>query len=519
MDAALNHAETRPPSRYGLVVTALAPVVPQILGSIFNIWYNAVVVDPLLNTAALKHRFLETVLVYNALVYPIAVAIWIWLVFSLRPGFYKLLRGGEVPATRLDVIRRRVIHLPWLGAAISSVAWLLCIPVFLISLRTIGEHLSTQLLWHLPISFLVSGFISITQSFFLIELASHWGLFPVFFRDARPDRLKDIHPLSLRGRGLMWAISAGLCPIGSLLLLIFAPASPSTNPQWFGLFVGSVGVAFGLCSAVLIARLVAEPVDQLRVAAQAVAEGRFDVSVPLRRADEFGALIGDFNRMVVELRDKERLRKTFGAHVGRKVAEQILARDRGLEGVEQEITVMFADIRGFTARAAQCAPRDAVALLNRFLRAMVHVVEEEHHGMINKFLGDGFMAVFGAGAEVASHADDALGAGQAMLRRLAELNQELATTKTEPIAIGIGLNSGLAIVGSIGSPERMEFTVIGNTVNVASRIENLTKTIGEPLLLTEATRKALREQTELREFPPQPVRGVDQPVRVFTPAN
>src|SRR4029450_5446182 len=107
--------------------------------------------------------------------------------------------------------------------------------------------------------------------------------------------------------------------------------------------------AFGLCTAVLISRLVMKPIDYLRVAAKAVAKGRLDVHVPLVRADEFGLLIGEFNHMIAELREKDRLRRAFGLHVGRKAAEQILARDPGLGGVEEVITVMFVDIRSFTA--------------------------------------------------------------------------------------------------------------------------------------------------------------------------
>ncbi len=519
MDIAVNETAARRPSPRGLLVTALAPVIPQILGSAFNIWYNAVVVNALLPTATLKHRFMQTVVAYNALAYPIATAIWLWFVFSLRKDFRVLLHGGTIAVDVLDRHRRHVVHMPWLGATIGGVAWLLCIPVFFLSLAATGEPLNPQLNWHLPISFLVSAFIAITQSFFMIELASHWGLFPVFFRGARPDRLAGVHSLSLRARGVMWAISAGVCPIGSLLLLNFAPASPTSNPQWFGLFVGTIGIAFGLCSAVLIARLVARPVDQLRVAAQAVAEGRFDVEVPLQRADEFGALIGDFNRMVTELREKERVRRTFGLHVGQKVAEQILTRFPGVGGAEQTVTAMFADIRAFTANSANREPRQVVALLNRFLDAMVQVVEVEHNGMINKFLGDGFMAIFGASAETVDHADDAVQTGLSMLRRLEKLNEELVADGEVPMAIGIGLNTGPAIVGSIGSPQRMEFTVIGNTVNVASRIQGLTKTVEEPLLLTEWTVQALRKPIELREFPAQEVRGVSKPVRVFTPVR
>src|SRR5205823_5862146 len=245
----------------------------------------------------LRDRFINTVIVWNAVAYPIAVAIWLRLIFSLRPAFRQLLRGETIAPERLDLFRRRLVNLPWLGAAISSIAWLLCIPVFLISLSLTGRPLGLQLFWHLPISFAVSGFIAITQSFFL---------------NVRADRLKGIRPISLRTRGMMWAISTGICPISSLLLLIFAPPSPGTNPQWFGLIVGAIGIAFGLCSAMLIGRSVAQPVNQLRAAAQAVTEGRLDVQVPLRRADEFGVLIGEFNRMITGLREKERLRRTFG---------------------------------------------------------------------------------------------------------------------------------------------------------------------------------------------------------------
>ncbi len=500
MDAPLNSDLPR----HGLLVTALAPVVPQILGSWFNIWYNRIIVNPLLVTEELKTRFLHTVVGYNLLVYPLAIAAWVWLVFSLRPHFAALLAGQTVDAETLDRARRRVIHLPWSGALVS-----------LIALASVGHPLGTPLLRHLPISFLVSAFISVTQSFFLIELASHWGLFPVFFRGARADQMKRIYPLSLRGRGLMWAISAGICPIGSLMMLDFAPPSPAGHPVWFAVFVGTIGIAFGLCSAVLISRLVAQPVDQLRAAAQAVAEGRLDVEVPLKRADEFGALIGEFNRMVVELREKERLRQTFGLHVGRKAAEQILARDPGLSGTEQIITVMFVDIRSFTARAAHGSPEKIVAVLNDFLRAMVHVVEEHHSGMINKFLGDGLLALFGAGIATPTHADEALHAARAMLTHLHQLNLDLAARGEEMLCIGIGIHTGPAIVGSIGSPERLEFTAIGNTVNLASRIESLTKMVSETVVLSEATRAALQNPTHLKELPPQMVKGVEQPVIVW----
>ena len=220
---------------------------------------------------------------------------------------------------------------------------------------------------------------------------------------------------------------------------------------------------------------------------------------------------------IEERKQLEHVRHTLGLHVGPKVAEQILARDGRVGGSEQHVTVMFVDIRSFTARTANLKPHQAVSLLNRFLHAMVQVVEFEHGGMINKFLGDGFMALFGVEGNRDDHADMALAAGRDLECRLERLNSDLSRRGEQPIRIGIGINSGRVIVGSIGSPERMEFTVIGSTVNIASRIQALNKTLGTTLLLSRATRNALRHPLSLRALPLQCIEGVERPLETFTP--
>jgi len=506
--------------RHGLLLTALAPVIPQILGSAFNIWYNVTVIEPML-TPALRQRFFSTVVVYNALIYPVGVYLWLKRIFSFRDLFHRLQGdvGGQTPSlNELTQARRRLIHLPWFAAAICGVAWFLCIPVFVGALLQVQNPLDSRLLWHLPISFCVSGFIAVTHSFFLVELASQWGLFPVFFRDERAYRTPNIFTLSLRGRGIAWAISASICPIASLLLLLLAPRSQATNAAWLAVFVGVIGIAFGIFTALMMSRLVAKPIDQLRTAADAVSRGNLAVDLRgagARRADEFGRLLCEFDQMVHELRDKEKLRQTFGLHVGRRAAERILARDPGLSGVEEEITVMFVDMRSWTARASASPPGEIVEIMNDFFRVSVRAVEEEHRGMVNKYLGDGFMAIFGAGDSGSNHARDAVSAGRKILSAVNELNDELAAKGRAPIQIGIGIHSGPAIVGSVGSPQRLEFTAIGNTVNVASRIQGLTKTVGRPLLVTDAVRDRSADSFTFEELPPQEVRGIERRVMIF----
>jgi class 3 adenylate cyclase len=220
---------------------------------------------------------------------------------------------------------------------------------------------------------------------------------------------------------------------------------------------------------------------------------------------------------IEERKQLEHIRHTLGLHVGPRVAEQILARNGRVGGSEQQVTVMFVDIRSFTARTAHLKPHEAVSFLNRFLHAMVQVVEIEHGGIINKFLGDGFMALFGVDGDQRDHADKALAAGHALQRRLEGLNSDPTHRGEQPIRVGIGINSGRVIVGSIGSPERMEFTVIGSTVNIASRIQALNKTLGTTLLLSRATRDALRQPLTLRALPLQCIEGIERPLETFTP--
>jgi adenylate cyclase len=505
-----------------LIFVACAPLLPQVLGSIFNIWYNIAVIGPLLDTARLKDCFTHTVIVFNLVVYPIAIGLWLWLVGSLLPAMREAVAHSvAAPSPLLERARRRVINLPWMGSALAGFSWLLCIPVFLGALIATGEPIKDALYFHLPISFLVSGLISLTHSFFLIEMQSHRRLLPILFHNTPAHAVPGTWKLSLRGRGLLWIISAGICPISSLLLLSFAPKNPTTDPAWFALFVGSVGIAFGLLSAMMIERLVGEPIDLLSNAVRDVAAGRFDTQMSLQRPDEFGLLISEFNRMIRELQEKEKLRETFGLHVGDQVAKRILARDPGLSGTEENITVMFCDIRNFTARCALLGPERTVSLLNAFFGVMVRIVEEHNGGMINQFTGDGFMAFFGADGHPPQHADAALKTGREMIAALANFNAGMTAKEPDfdPLAIGIGLHTGPAVVGSIGSPKRMTFTAIGSTTNIAARVESLTKTLGHPILITQATREALSEKPPLVELPAQQVKGVERPLAVFAPRD
>ena len=501
--------------RIGLVIAA--PILAQLLGSGFNIWYNFVYVQPLLSSTQLA-VFLQTVIIYNAIAYPIGFGLWLRVVLSLQRPCWQAMTQQPIAARALLLAQQRVINLPWWGMAIAGSLWLLCIPVFLITLAQPSGTLQTQLFWDLPISFIIAALIATTHSFFIIELVTQRLLYPILFQSSRPFRTPATFPLSLRLRGLFHAFSGSICPIASLLILTVAPHTCADKNIGFAIAVGLVGMAFSVTSAWMVGQLVVEPIKELQQVATAVADGNLKVRISALRADEFGPLIDEINHMIEGLKEKQILQETFGQHVGEQAVVQILQRDPSLGGIKQELTVMFVDLRNFTQRCTIDSPEQIVTLLNLFLTEMVEIVEELHHGMVNKFLGDGFMALFGVGKPDSSHADQAVSAALAMLESLQQINQQLAWEGIAPLSMGIGIHTGSAIVGSIGSNRRLEYTAIGNTVNIAARVESLTKEVGASLLMTAATEQNLTtELTHLAPevLPPQYVKGQAHPLKVF----
>lgn len=498
-------------------LTTFAPLLPNVVGSVFNVWYNLTNIQPLLSPPQLS-RFMVAVTIYNAIIYPILIYFYVKWMLSVRQTWHRLNSGQPVEVDRLMQDQRKVINSPWAIVTIGCIGWFLCIPVFLAVMFTGPGILHPHIAIHLPISFLIAGMIAVSQSLFVSELCSLRLLHPAFFPQGGASNVKGGWSLTLGQKGLVWAISVVVCPVVSLLLLIVAPQ----NVEWIALFavsVSAVAITFGLASGWLMGKLVTEPVSQLRQAAERVGNGDLNVEVHLSRADDFGPLIDEFNRMVKGLGEKKFLEETFGRHVGTKAASEILGRRSGQIDDERMITVMFADLRNFTAMGSGKPAREVVSLLNLFLTEMVEIIER-HDGMVNKFLGDGLMALFGAAGKTPAHASSAVAAAQEMLGAMADINAQVGLTGSDvELKIGIGIHTGDAVVGSIGAPHRMEYTAIGDTVNVASRIESLTKTLRVGLLVSESTRDAMDTTGSFQEFEPQLIKGKSQPIRVYSPRH
>jgi adenylate cyclase len=227
-----------------------------------------------------------------------------------------------------------------------------------------------------------------------------------------------------------------------------------------------------------------QPIRDLARGAERVTAGDFSRRLPVVQDDDLGALSASFNRMQAGLAERQRLQGAFGTYVDPVLASRLLEQgDDVFTGERREVTVMFVDIRDFTPFAESNSAEDTVARLNALFDIVVPAVVDAG-GHVNKFLGDGALAVFGAPNELADHADAAVRAALLVDRLVAErFGGELR--------IGIGINTGQVIAGTIGGGSKLEFTLIGDTVNVAARVEQLTKATGDTILLTQQTVDAL----------------------------
>ncbi len=277
------------------------------------------------------------------------------------------------------------------------------------------------------------------------------------------------------------------------------------------------GLLLSLLAAFLIARSVTRPVRALVQAARGVERGDYNIALDVRQQDELGELATAFNRMVKGLVERDKARDLFGKFVPRAVAERALAGGEAiLGGEERQVTVLFSDLRNFTSFSEHRPPQEIVSRLNRYFTRMSEVVER-NHGMIDKFLGDGVMALFGAPAAGEDDAGYAMQAALDMCEALEKLNLEFAAQGLQRLDVGIGIHTGVMVAGNMGSPSRLNYTVIGDGVNLAARIEGLTKRkeYGTRIIVTEATMRASKRNFESRSLGLVAIRGRIDPVVLY----
>lgn len=283
---------------------------------------------------------------------------------------------------------------------------------------------------------------------------------------------------------------------------------------------GAVGIAsiVSLLVAMKLAAWASSPLTLVKATLDEIGSGNLEARVSLDRDDEFGEVGLAVNHMALSLQERAVLKGALSRYVSAHVAESVLSQRNlpELAGARRRITVMFCDIRNFTRFSNALEPEQVFGFLNEFFSEMIEVIFK-HHGTLDKMLGDGLMALFGTPHDDPEHAVHALEAAMEMQKRLEGLRGKWKQHHASDLAIGIGLHTGDAMVGNIGSKDRMEYTAIGDTVNIASRLESMTKEHGCRILLSFDTASEVPVRIPLRQVAEVKVRGVAQPMKIFTP--
>jgi adenylate cyclase len=269
-------------------------------------------------------------------------------------------------------------------------------------------------------------------------------------------------------------------------------------------------------AALAAARGVSQPVQQLAGHTRRIAAGDYNVRLELDRDDELGQLATAFNHMTAGLAERDRVRNLLGKVVSPEIATQLLQSDLKLGGEEREVTVLFSDLRDFTALSEKLPPTEVLALLNRYLDRMSTIIER-HGGVVDKYIGDAIMALFGAPVALPDAPAKAVAAARDMAQALGQLNDELQAEGRPTLAFGVGINTGRVVAGNMGSQNRLNYTVVGDGVNLAARLEGLTKepAYGTPIIVSEATLSAIHPRPAARELGEVRVKGRTGTVKIY----
>ncbi len=369
-----------------------------------------------------------------------------------------------------------------------------------------------DLSWPAVFPFIAGSMVALAYSSILHYLALEVGLRPVLIdinQQVSPRRNASVSALPLR-----WRLLLTLPLINAITgLTVAALTSDGGGAVDLGL---DVAIALGVATTIalelvfLLSKSITRPIADLQQATESVMAGDFSATVPVTTGDETGELAASFNEMIHGLAERERIREAFGTYLDREVAEYILSDNFSEEGIELDVSILFCDVRDFTGFAAQADAKEVVARLNRLFEVVVPVVAR-HGGHVDKFEGDGLLAVFGAPRPYRDHADRAVRAGTEIAARVNEREE------AGDFRVGVGINTGSVVAGAIGGAGRLNFSVIGDAVNVAARVEAATRELDSDVLLTKATAARLGPGFDLVDCGKRELKGLGEPVELFAP--
>lgn len=380
-----------------------------------------------------------------------------------------------------------------------------------------GEKLSLNLvLTFFPSLLFVHAIIPALIGYFLVND------FTLEVRETVHENFNITLPARHRKIGLTLAILFGLLGLYPSLMIIIDLMSLSNSPNSYTQFMklNPIETILVDCCIVfismallifLIKRSFTKPIDRLLGKMNQVREGDYTTQAAILSDDEIGIFAGEFNRMVKGLEEREFIRNTFGKYMTHDVANVILKNKINLEGEMRICTILVTDIAGFTSISEKLSPVDNVRMLNEYFSVLVKIIQE-NKGVVNKFIGDSIFALFNVPLNDPDHAMNAINAA----REIRNMTTKHKFGNNYELSTRIGINTGMVLAGNIGSKERMEYTVIGDDVNIAARLEQLNKELKTYILIGENTYSLIKDKIECAFIKNVQLKGKENSIKVYT---
>lgn len=416
------------------------------------------------NATANRHQ-LTVVLTSAAILVLVQVAVGTTSGALVQRRTLRWLLRGERPSTE-DA--HRALRMPLDMSIIVAILWFVGDVVISVISAAIGEDGQTVL--GISGGIVIAGFASAGITYLLVGRVSG----PVMRLALASCPPESAPVFGVRWRLLMiWLLTSG-APVVGIVLILSAPRDQA-NVRAASVLVAIAALLLGGAATALTARAIGAPLRGMVDVLHRVGNGDLDVAVAVDDAGEIGLVQNGFNEMVAGLRERDRVTDLFGRHVGSSVAKEALRSGVTLSGELRDVVAVFVDITGSTQRSRDTDPKEFVAMLNRFFEIVVEEIEGSG-GLLNKFEGDAALCVFGAPVELIDAASSGLRAARQMRDRVFAMGE---------VEVGVGVAAGPVVAGQVGTRSRLEFTVIGDAVNEASRLTDLSKGIRQHLLASE----------------------------------
>ena len=433
--------------------------------------------------------------------------------------------SGQLEQSVSKRAQRRLLNLPYI-LAFLNLAMVICVPASVLAGFCLFADMTARSAVFVFFRVVVVAMIASTVSFFWVEEFLRRNIVPRLFPKGRLAAVMGALKTSIGVRIRTLYLAGTIVPmtilLGTLFLSLWSPRISDVSAMGLGreiLIFSSVLCGIFVIVALrlnsMVVRSIVSIVKEMLVVMGSVRIGDFSKHIKVVSNDELGILGDVGNDMIAGLSEREMIRDTFGKYVTPEIRDEILAGRVPLSGKRSEATMLFSDLRDFTPFVEENDPEEVIMSMRAYFTAMQKAIGQ-YQGLVLQYVGDEIEAVFGVPLPDEDHADKAVLAALEMKSRLQKLNEQRLKQGKSAFKNGIGIHTGSVLAGNTGSEDRLSYALIGSTVNVASRIQGLTKELGCDILMSEETQQRLRKSFRMNKQDTHLVKGYSQPITLYS---